>query len=266
VWAQQDQKDDPDPNVSELIIPEGTEFKLQLHTTINSKISKPGDRVVTTLLDPVSVEDTDVLPKGLRIDGHIGESKAAARRGKGGSLSIIFDTVELPNGEKLAILGSLTEVFSSANGGNPIVGPEGDLKGRGPSLKKRAAIAAVPIGAGAAGVAGGATALGAAAAAGGVAAAILLPKGQQAALSSGSLIGMRLDRDVTIDAAAAAAPAAAANPPASGDPAATGSTGTTTGNSTSTGHSSGNSNSAPADKAPAGSAPPAPASTTASHK
>src|SRR5579864_2798794 len=113
--------DNPQPNADEYTIPEGTEFKLQLHTTLNSKTSKTGDRVMTTLVDPVSVEDTDVLPKGLRVDGHIGETKAAGRRGKGGYLSIIFDTVELPNGEKLAIIGSLTEVFSSSGGGDPVV-------------------------------------------------------------------------------------------------------------------------------------------------
>jgi hypothetical protein len=186
-------------NANEVTIPEGTEFKLQLHSTINSKTSKAGDRVLTTLLDPVSVEDTNVLPKGIRIDGHIGEVKAAARRGKGGYLTIVFDTVELPNGEKLAIVGSLTEVFSSEGGGDPNVGPEGELKGRGPSLKKRAAIAAGPVAGGAAaGVAAGMTAVGVAAAAGGVVAAILLPSGQQAALSAGSLIGMRLDRDATL--------------------------------------------------------------------
>jgi hypothetical protein len=188
-------------NANEVTIPEGTEFKLQLHTTISSKTSKPGDRVLTTLLDPVSVEDTTVLTKGIRIDGHIGEVKAAARRGRGGYLTIVFDTVEMPNGEKVAIMGSLTEVFSSEGGGDPNVGPEGELKGRGPSLKKRAAIAAGPIAGGAvAGAAAGMTAIGVAAASGGIVAAILLPRGQQAALSAGSLIGMRLDRDVTLTA------------------------------------------------------------------
>jgi hypothetical protein len=205
-------------NANEITIPEGTEFKLQLHTTISSKISKVGDRVLTTLLDPVAVEDTNVLPKGVRIDGHIGEVKAAARRGRGGTLSIVFDTVEMPNGEKVAIMGSLTEVFASEGGGDPNVGPEGELKGKGPSLKKRAVIAGVPMAAGAAtAVAGGATAVGIAMAAGGVVAAILLPTGQQAALSAGSLIGMRLDRDVTltipVQAPANPAPQAAQNPP-----------------------------------------------------
>ncbi len=180
-------------NADEVTIPEGSEFKLQLHSTINSKTSKAGDRVLTTLLDPVAVEDRDVLPKGLRIDGHIGEAKPAGHRGKGGYLTVVFDTIELPNGEKVAILGSLTEVFSSEGGGRPTVGPEGDLKGGGASLKKRAVIATLPTAAGAAAGLGP----GVAAGAGGVLAAYLIPRGKQASLLAGSLIGMRLDRDVT---------------------------------------------------------------------
>lgn len=174
-------------------VPEGTEFKLQLHTTISSKTSKAGDRVITTLYDPVYVYDENVLPKGSRVDGHIGEVKPAGRRGKGGYLTIVFDSVELPNGEKMAILGSLTEIFSSETGSDPIVGVEGDLKGRGPSRKKQLAIIALPAAAGAAGGVGPAIAAGVA----GTAAALILPHGKQATLSAGSLIGMRLDRDVT---------------------------------------------------------------------
>jgi hypothetical protein len=190
-------KDDATADANEYTIPEGTEFKLQLHTTINSKTSKPGDRVMTTLIDPVAVEDRDVLPKGLRIDGHVGEVKAAAHRGKGGYLTIVFDTLEMPNGEKVAILGSLTEVFSSEGGSDPKVGPEGDLKGGGASIKERAAMVIIPA------AAGGAVGLGPgiAAAAGGIAAAMIIPKGKQAALAAGSLVGMRLDQDVVISAA-----------------------------------------------------------------
>jgi hypothetical protein len=182
------------PNANEIVVPEGTEFKLQLHTSINSKISKSGDRVLTTLLDPVSVEDEDVLPKGVRIDGHLGEVKAAQRRGRGGYLTIVFDTVEMPNGDKLAIQGSLTEVFSATGGGSENVGPEGDLKGGGASHKEQAAMIAAPTILGATGGLGP----GIAAAGAGIALAVLVPHGKQAALASGSLIGMRLDRDVTV--------------------------------------------------------------------
>ncbi len=207
-----------DNNPDQVIVPEGTEFKLQLHTTISSKASKKGDRVLTTLLDPVAVEDEDVLPKGLRVDGHIGEVKEARHRGKGGYLTIVFDTIELPSGEKLAIQGSLTEVFSTAGNGTAKVGPEGDLKGGGGSNRERIALVTAPTIAGAAagGIGGGI-----AAAAGGILAAYLIPKGKQAQLEAGSLVGMRLDRYVVLTVAPAntqAAPAAgtapATNPPA----------------------------------------------------
>lgn len=190
-WAQQEGQE---PSVDEVTIPEGTEFKLQLHTTINSRTTKQGDRILASLLDPVAVEDRDVLPKGVRVDGHVGEVRPAGRKGKGGYLSVVFDTVELPNGQKVAILGSLTEIFSSEGGGDPNVGPEGELKGHGPSRKKQAAIVA---GAAAAGMAvGSGTAI--ASGAGGMAAVLLFSHGKQASLAAGSLVGMRLDRDVTV--------------------------------------------------------------------
>jgi len=182
------------PSVDEITVPEGTEFKLQLHTTVNSSTSKAGDRVMCTLIDPVAVEDRDVLPKGVRIDGHVGESRPAGRKGKGGYLTIVFDTVELPNGQKAAILGSLTEVFSSESGSDPNVGPEGELKGKGPSRKVQAMMIVGPAAVGAAGGVGTAIALGTA----GVLTALFLPKGKQATLGAGSLVGMRLDRDVTL--------------------------------------------------------------------
>ena len=194
LWAQQEGENaNENANENEITIPEGTEFKLQLHSTVSSKTSRPGDRILTTLLDPVAVEDEDVLVKGVRIDGHIAEVKPSGHRGKGGYLSLVFDTVELPNGQKLAILGSLTEVFSSEGGGDPNVGPEGDLKGGGASRKKQAAIIASTTAVGAT----GGLATGIVGAATGVTLAILLPHGKEAALAAGSLIGMRLDRDVT---------------------------------------------------------------------
>ncbi len=72
---------------------------------------------------------------------------------------------------------------------------EGDLKGGGPSRTKRIAMFAAPAAAGA--LAGG-MGPGIAAGVGGLVAAYIIPKGKQAALSAGSLIGMRLDRDLTV--------------------------------------------------------------------
>jgi hypothetical protein len=182
-----------EPETEEWTIPEGTEFKLQLHTTVNSKTSKAGDRVLSTLIDPVAVEDREVLPKGVRIDGRIVEVKSAGRKGKGGYIYISFDTVELPTGEKVAIVGSLTEIFSSEGEDDASVGVEGELKGHGASRKTQMAIIGVGTAAGAAGGIGP----GIAAGVGSIIAAVVLPRGKQAVLEAGSLVGMRLDRDVS---------------------------------------------------------------------
>ena len=187
--AQQDEE----PYFEEWTVPEGTEFKLQLHTTVHSKRSKAGDRVLSTLIDPVAVEDREVLPKGVRIDGHIMEVKTAARKGKGGYIYIQFDTVELPTGEKVAIVGSLTEIFASEGSEHSTVGVEGELQGKGASRKTQMGIVALGTGAGAVGGIGP----GIAAGVGSIIAAVVLPRGKQATLEAGSLIGMRLDRDAS---------------------------------------------------------------------
>ncbi|MGH9451975.1 MAG: hypothetical protein ACRD11_15805, partial [Terriglobia bacterium] len=84
----------------------------------------------------------------------------------------------------------------SAEDGSFNVGPEGDLKGGGASHKKQLAIFAAPTaGAALAGGLGPGIAVGVAA---GVA-AMMIPKGKQAILLAGSLVGMRLDEDVTIN-------------------------------------------------------------------
>jgi hypothetical protein len=203
-------------SLNQITIPEGTEFKLRLHTSINSKTSKVGDRIITTLIEPVSVEDMTVLRKGMRVYGRISEVKHAGHRGKGGYLAILFNSIELPNGEKVAILGSLTEVFSSTDNGSLNVGAEGDLKGGGASKKTALAIFAAPTAAAAAAGLGPGIAVGVAS---GVA-ALMIPKGKQAVLMAGSLIGMRLDEDVTVNLPPAnlKAPASASKPVTSGDP------------------------------------------------
>ena len=178
-------------------LPEGTEFKLVLHTKISSKTSKKGDIVITTLLDPIyDEEDQVILPKGVRVDGRIQEVHGAGHRGKGGQLYVLFNTLTLPNGQKVAISGSLTEVFGSGNGSDgSSVDAEGDLKGGGPGKLKRVILFGAPTGAG---IAAGGIGAGIAAGVGGALAAYFLPKGKQAELAAGSLIGMRLDRDLTV--------------------------------------------------------------------
>lgn len=182
------------PGVEDLIIPEGTEFKLQIHTPVNSKTSREGDRIVTSLVDPVYVYDRAVLAKGVRVEGSVLDVEPARRRGHGGDLYMGFDTIEMPNGEKVPIRGSLTEIFWSDQLDSIDVGPDGDLKGRGPSRLKQVAFA---VGAAAAGGPVG-IGIGIATGLGGLVGALMVPRGHEAKLEAGSIVGMRLDHYVAI--------------------------------------------------------------------
>jgi hypothetical protein len=182
------------PGMEDYVIPEGTEFRLQLHTAVNSRTSREGDRIVTTLVDPVYVYDRAVLAKGVRVEGSVEDVTSARRKGHGGEMYLGFDSIELPNGEKLPIRGSLTEIFWSEHVDDMKVAPEGDLKGNGPSRLKQLAIV---LGAAAAGGPVG-VGIGVATGLGGLTGALLVPRGHEAELELGSIIGMRLDHYAAI--------------------------------------------------------------------
>lgn len=177
-----------------LVVPEGTEFKLRLHTPMDSKTSKVGDHLVATLVSPAYVNNTIAFPTGTRIEGTITSVKHAAHRGKGGAITPIFNYAELANGRKIAILGLLTEVYPGKDTGDVRVDLEGDLKGRGPSPLMKTALVA---GAAASGGIGG-IGIGVAAGIGGLFGAIFIPRGHEAVLGAGSLIGMRLVRSTDV--------------------------------------------------------------------
>jgi hypothetical protein len=180
-------------DLDDYVIPEGTEFKLLLHTGINSRTAREGDRILASLFDPVYAYDEVALPKGTRVEGRIDDALPAEHRGRGGHLSVAFDTVELSNGEKVPIVGSLTEIFWNQNekyDDDVFVDIDGELRGRGPSRLMQAALVAGSAATG--GIAG--VGVGIAAGLGGLFGAIFAPRGHEAVLGAGSVVGMRLDK------------------------------------------------------------------------
>ena len=182
------------PGVQDYVIPEGTEFKLELQTPVNSRTAREGDRLLTTLVDPVYVYDRAVLPKGVRVEGSVLDVERARRKGHGGDLALGFSSVELPNGEKVPIRGSLTEIFWSRHLDNINVTPEGDLVGTHPSRLMQTAVVLGAIAAG--GPVG--IGVGIAAGIGGLTGALVVPRGHEAQLEKGAIIGMRLDHYAAI--------------------------------------------------------------------
>ena len=84
----------------------GTVLPVRLDNTISSRDSQPGDRFTATL-DTSSYD----LPAGTRVVGEIKEA-IPAQRGKPGVVDMDFRQIELPDGQRFPIDGSLISMDS----------------------------------------------------------------------------------------------------------------------------------------------------------
>lgn len=94
-----------EPSIYQL--PEGTLIRLQMDNEINSKVGGVNDTFTATIADPVTVREAVVLPIGTIIEGRITKVRRASAGGKGGSLEVSFQTLQLADGVKLPIEGVL---------------------------------------------------------------------------------------------------------------------------------------------------------------
>jgi hypothetical protein len=85
----------------------GTKIRVRMDNEINSEVSGVNDTFTTTIAEPVKVRETVVLPIGTIIEGRITEVKRASAGGKGGSLTVLFETMRLAGGDKRDIAGVL---------------------------------------------------------------------------------------------------------------------------------------------------------------
>lgn len=86
----------------------GTRIRVQMDNGISSEVSSVNDTFTTTIVEPVKVRETIVLPVGTVIEGRITQVERAAGGGKGGKLSVKFEKILFENGEKREIEGVLT--------------------------------------------------------------------------------------------------------------------------------------------------------------
>jgi len=85
----------------------GTRIRLSMDNEINSETSSVNDTFTTEIAEPVKVRESVVLPIGTVIEGRVTEVQRAASGGKGGKLSVRFETIYFENGEKREIDGIL---------------------------------------------------------------------------------------------------------------------------------------------------------------
>ena len=185
----------------DFFLQEGTEVKLRLHTTVDSKISQAGDRIIATVEEPVLIENVEVIPVGARVQGRVGEIQKPGRFGRGGRMVLAFESIEVPGAGNIQISGSLVDLYEpEADQGEKgvkdvDVGQEGQVKAGGPRKLKR--VASVGAGAGIGAATGGVlgAAIGVAVGAG---VTFVWFKGKNVELPAGLGMVMRVDRGVAL--------------------------------------------------------------------
>lgn len=171
-------------------------FRLRMNQTLSSEISHVGDRFTSTVVTPVHASGVEVVPAGSVVQGRVTSVKSARTRGREGQVAVAFDSLVLPDGKRFPIEGALTELQDDRSAA---VDSENEVSGRS-SDKRNVAY----IGGGTAGGAllggilggGKGAGIGAAIGAGAGVAGVLLTKGHEAELRSGTEVGMSTTRPI----------------------------------------------------------------------
>ena len=173
-------------------------IRVRMDNELNSGTARVGDRFSTTTVDPVYADGVEVIPAGSKVWGRVTTVKRAGRRTPG-TISVSFNTVELPNRAKHTINGSL----ASSSGDNESVNSDNESTVEGRSNQKRDIVF---IGGGAAtgaiigAIAGGGKGAGIGALIGGAlgTGGRVYEKEQQAVVKSGTEFGVNLNRSVSL--------------------------------------------------------------------
>ena len=185
------------PPVRYYTVPADQIIRVRINTQLSSKTARTGDRFSATVTEPVyGNSGTTVVPTGSKVWGRVTTVRRAGRRTPG-NIAVSFYQIELPNGARHTINGSLSSLQADdVNSDN-----EGTVSGR--SNRKRDAVF---IGGGAAtgaligAIAGGGkgAAIGAILGGGLGTGARVYEKEQDAEVKSGTEFGVILNRAVSL--------------------------------------------------------------------
>ncbi|HSD26637.1 MAG TPA: hypothetical protein VLL75_04990 [Vicinamibacteria bacterium] len=80
-------------------VPDGTQIQLRLEEPLSSRTSRPEDRVVATVAEPVYGDDGSrpAIPAGTEVRGVVEDVQPAQRPSKGGRVDMAFDSLVLDN-------------------------------------------------------------------------------------------------------------------------------------------------------------------------
>lgn len=171
-------------------LPQNQYFRLRMNKTLSSGTSRVGDRFQTTVVTPVYASGVEVVPAGSIVEGRVISVSPARTRGREGQLSVQFDSIVVPDGTKHPLDGSLTELQDARAGK---VDSENGVSGNSSEKRNIGYIGGGTVGGAVLGgaIGGGKGAgIGAIVGAGAGVAGVMLQKGNEAELRSGTEIGM----------------------------------------------------------------------------
>jgi hypothetical protein len=139
-----------------LPIPAGSTLRMRLDTLLSDKTNKSGDPFTGVVMEPITVDGVDVIPKYSAVKGHVAFSKPSGRIRGAAELRIVIDSVTTDDNVVYPLSGSLEDSAGNdcnkANeAGKNKPDDEGTLTGCGKSKKDALKSAAILGGIGAAG-------------------------------------------------------------------------------------------------------------------
>lgn len=209
-WAQaqnveQSQLQRREPNSNDpaqvLTLPAGTKVPLILKHAISTKSARENDSVYAQTNFPVVINDRMAIPPGTYVQGVITRIQRPGKVKGRGELLVHFTSMIFPSGYTVLLPGAVDNVPGEEK--TQIKGQEGTIQSQGTKGKDTGTVAGTAAtgtiigatatrsvkGAGIGGLAGAAVGLG----------TVLLTRGPDVRLESGTTVEMVLERDITID-------------------------------------------------------------------
>jgi len=165
-------------------VPAGTEMTLALDSTLSSETSHAGDTFSATVVEPIVIENREVIPAGSTIEGRVTEATAAKRGAGKGTIALSFSALRLASGFHTNIVGSFQEISESKKGRNAAViggsAAGGALLGRILGKDTRSTVIGAIVG-------------------GGIGTAVVMSKeGEQAIVPADTPFGLRLEQAIQV--------------------------------------------------------------------
>lgn len=183
-------------------IPQGTHVLLRMTNSLSTRTAREGDQVYFQTASPIAAEGRIVVPVGSYVQGTVAQSKRSGKVAGRAELAIHLDTLMLASGKTMKFSPHLASADSN-DSGQKVEGNEGTIK-QAPGHGQDAGRIAILAGSGAA-IGGLAvhswSGAGIGAGAGGAVglATVLLTRGREVELRTGSTLDVVFDRPLEID-------------------------------------------------------------------